>query len=173
MARPGAPTTDWVREIADADRRLGEEAKAAQAELKRRREQFASVAMEMMSRLRTLFETATAAFNASSPTQPVAVSRLKGAGFAVSRGTRRLAVVKSADWNVIFSFTDPPKTDLFAVLSRLEADGIGWHLYRKNDDKDKFEAVPGEPGDVAERVARQLFVRLIQSSGPRTYRSRR
>ena len=173
MARATGPATDWVREIAAADRRLGDDARAAEAEIKRRKEQFASAAMEMVTRLRSLFEVAATTFNASSPSQPVAVTRLKGAGFAVSRGNRRLAVVKSADWNIVFSFTDPPKTDLFAVLSRLERDGVGWHLYRKADDKDKFDAVPDEPGDLAERIARQLFVRLVQTSGPRAYRTRR
>jgi hypothetical protein len=171
MAR--GPASDWVREIADADRRLGEDAKTAEAEMKRQKEQFASAATAMMTRLRTLFEEAANAFNASSPSQPVAVSRLKGAGFAVSRGNRRLAVVKSADWNVVFSFTDPPKTDLFAVLSRLQRDGVSWHLYHKAEDKDRFEASPAEPGDLAETVARKLFVRLVQSSGPRAYRIRR
>jgi hypothetical protein len=173
MARPSAAVTDWVREIADADRRLGDEARAAETEIKRRKEQFATAAMEMMTRLRTLFETAATTFNAVSPPHPVAVTRLKGAGFAVSRGTRRLTVVKSADWNVVFSFGDPPKTDLLAMLSRLGSDGIGWHLYRKADDEDKFRPVPAEPGDLAERVARQLFVRLVQASGARAYRMRR
>jgi hypothetical protein len=173
MARVTGPATDWVREIAAADRRLGEDARAAEAETKRRKEQFASSVMDMVTRLRSLFEASATAFNASSPSQPVAIARLKGAGFAVSRGNRRLTVVKSADWNVIFSFTDPPKTDLFAVLSRLERDRVGWHLYRKVDDKDKFEAVPDEPGDLAERITRRLFVRLVQTSGPRAYRIRR
>jgi len=177
MARgvgPGsAGVANWVREVAEADRRLGDEAKAAQTEIKRRREQFASAAGEMMTRLRSLFETATNTFNATPPSQPVAVSRLTGSGFAVSRGSRRLTVLKSADWNVVFSFSDPPKIDLFALLSRLDGEGVRWRLYQKSDDKDRLEAAPAEPGDLAETVSKRLFVRLVQASGPRAYRIRR
>jgi hypothetical protein len=172
MAQGMGPASDWVREIAEADRRLGHEATVAKAEIMRRKEQFASAAVEMMTRLSSLFEQAVAAFNATSPVQPLAISRLKGSGFAVSRGNRRLSVLKSADWNVIFSFSDPPKTDLFAILSRLDRQGVRWRLYQKSDDKDGFEAAPDEPGDVAETVSKRLFVRLVRASGPRSYRLR-
>jgi hypothetical protein len=173
MAHLTGSSSGWARELAQEDRRLGDDARSAEAELKRRKEQFASAATEMMTRLRTLFEDAASSFNASSPSQPVAVTRLKGLGFAVSRGDRRLSVLKSADWNVVFSFADPPKADLLAILSRLEANGVAWHLYRKRADEDRFEAMPVEPGDLAERVSEQLFVRLVQASGPRAYRRRR
>jgi hypothetical protein len=173
-ARPGgAGVKDWVREVAEADRQLGADARAAQEEVKRHKEQFAGAALELMTRLRGHFEAATAAFNAAAGSPPVAITRLKGSGFSVSRATRKLTVLKSVDWNVFFTFSDPPKVDLFALLSRLDGESIRWRLYRKHEDEDRLEAAPAEPGDLAEAISKRLFVRLVQSSGPRAPRMRR
>lgn len=165
-----AGQTDWVREIARSDGQLRADAKAAQEELGRRKERFAGAAAEMMMRLRRHFEAAATAFNAASESLPVAVNQLKGSGFVVSRANRKLTVVKSADWNVVFTFSDPPKIDLFALLSRLDGEGVHWSLYRKHEDEDRLEATPTEPGDLAETTARRLFIRLVQTSGPRAPR---
>jgi hypothetical protein len=173
-AGPGsAGSTDWAREVAKADGQLRADTKAAQEELRRRKEQFAGAAAELMMRLRRHFEAAATAFNAAAESFPVAVNQLKGSGFVVSRANRKLTVLKSADWNVVFTFSDPPKVDLFALLSRLDGEGVRWSLYRKHQDEDRLEAAPTEAGDLAETTARRLFVRLVQASGPRAARVRR
>src|SRR5262245_50033395 len=130
---PGTPlpADGWVRELADADRRREERTRGAREHVRRRKEEFASAAARMMGRLRDLFETAATSFNQASPSAPVTVTSLKGSGFTVTRHERRLTVMKTADWNVAFSFSSPPKLDHVALLSRLEGDGLGWRLCRK------------------------------------------
>jgi hypothetical protein len=164
---------EWLQQLAESERRLGDDAQAAEAEIQQQKEQFARAATAMMTRLRDLFEAATLAFNGTAPQEPVAMTHLKGAGFAVSRGTQRLAVLKSADWNIVFTFSNPPQVDLLTLLSWLDGEVVRWRVYHKPDDKDKFEAAPPEPGDIAEIVSKRLFGRLVQRSGPRAYRIRK
>src|SRR5215472_8289498 len=155
---------NWIRQLAEANRRLENDARDVSARTTRRRAEFARAATEVIHRLRDLFETAATTFNQASPSTPVSVTPLTGGSFTVARGGRRLTVLKTADWNVAFSFSNPPKMDLFALLSLVEDERIAWRLYRKSDEMDKLEAVPLEGADVGELVSRQLFARLIQPS---------
>ena len=157
----------WIRELVENERQREADAKAAGDRTARRKNEFAGAATAMLTRLHALFDGAATAFNTQSSTaNPVALTRLKGGGFVVARGPSRLTVLKTSDWNIVFSYTSPPRLDLFALVSRAEGNAIGWHLYRKKDDQDSFEASPTEPGDVAERIASRLFRRLVQTSRP-------
>jgi hypothetical protein len=158
---PDPSTVAWARTLAESERDTDGLTRMSREMVAQRRQQFARAATAMLSRLHGLFESATAAFNHEASGSSVEVAPLKGTGFVVSRGARRLTVVKTSDWNVVFSFSTPPKIDHVALLSRIEGNGIGWRLYRKADDSDKLEAAPREPGDLADVVVRRLFTRLI------------
>src|SRR5262245_40866538 len=124
--------------------------------MSRRKEEFARAAAAMLGRLRQSFETAATAFNRTSPSAPVTVASLKGAGFSVMRRDRRLTVLRTGDWNVAFSFSTPPRMDWLALLSRVEGERTGWRLCRKSADTDKLEEEAIETRDVAELITREL-----------------
>lgn len=162
-APPHRAAAEWARALAEGERDADTRARVSRERTIQSRQQFAQAAAAMLSRLHALFSSAAAAFNAGTSSRPVDVATLKGTGFVVSRDTRRLTVLKTSDWNVVFSFSSPPKIDYFALLSRLEGDGVGWRLYRKPGDSDKLEPAPREPGELADVVVRQLFSRIVQS----------
>ena len=170
---PDVGDASWPRGLAEATRLGSEESAAAQAALVRRQGQFARAVASMLTRLRALFEAAAVAFNAASPAAPVTLGALKGAGFTVGCGARRLSVLPSGDGNVIFTFSHPPKVDLVVLVARAAGDEVHWAPYRKHRDEDRFEPMPREPGDPAEVVTRQLFARLVTPSRSRLPPDRR
>lgn len=158
---PAATSAEWARALAESERDADGRTRTARERLIQSRQQFAQAAAAMLSRLHALFESAAAAFNQGTSSRPVQVTPLKGTGFVVSRDAGRLTVLKTSDWNVIFSFSTPPKIDHLALLSRVEGESIGWRLYRKAADSDKLEPAPREPGDLADVVVRRLFGRVV------------
>ena len=155
-------TADWARALAATERDADGRTRKTRESVGQARQRYAQAAAAMLARLHAVFDGAAAAFNQGVSTRPVDVSPLKVGGFVVARDARRLSVVKTSDWNVVFSFSAPPKVDHLALLSRIEDDGIGWRLYRRVPDGDRLEPAPREPGDLADVVVRRLFGQLVQ-----------
>ena len=162
---------DWIVNLAEENRGVEEDARRARERMERRKAELASAASKMMRHLRELFEKAAAVFNRTSPSVPVSIAPLKGSGFSVTRGERRLTVLKTADWNVAFSFAVPPKVDMIVLLSRIEDEQIGWRLCRSVDEKEKLEMVPTEGNDVASLVTSELFAQMIDAKASWSVRS--
>jgi hypothetical protein len=158
---PASTNADWARALAETERDADERVRKTRERASQTRQRYAQAAAAMLVRLHALFDGAAAAFNEGPSPGPVDVSPLKGGGFVVSRDARRLTVLKTSDWNVIFSFSAQPKIDDLALLSRVDGDGIGWRLYRKAADNDRLEPVPREPRDLADVVVQRLFRRLV------------
>ena len=156
-------TVEWARALAETERDADSRARKTRESVNQTRQRYAEAAAAMLARLHTLFDSAATAFNEGTSPPAIDVSRLKGGGFVVSRETRRLTVLRTSDWNVIFSFSAQPKIDDLALLSRVDSDRVGWRLYRRATGSDTLEPVPREPGDLADMVVRRLFRELLHA----------